>query len=261
MQSTGGSHDPPDCLLAQPVPKANQLARTTLEMLLAWHPGPLYTSHEALLLDYERCLLAWDPADQENLYGGSAHFLWIGERTRQLDGAHIAFAGLLANPIGVKIGSEVTPGRVVDYCEQLNPHGRPGRLTLISRMGASRIRDVLAPIVECVTAAGHQVIWQCDPMHGNTKESVTGYKTRHVDDIIAEIDGFFDVHRTLATIPGGVDLEFTGDQVTECLGGRQGIAEHVLSERYESTCDPRLNAQQSMEIAHHIAELLRGLEE
>jgi 3-deoxy-7-phosphoheptulonate synthase len=196
VQSTGGSHDPPDCLLAQPVPKANQLARTTLEMLLAWHPGPLYTSHEALLLDYERCLLAWDPADQESLYGGSAHFLWIGERTRQLDGAHIAFAGLLANPIGVKIGSEVTPGRVVDYCEQLNPHGRPGRLTLISRMGASRIRDVLAPIVECVTAAGHQVIWQCDPMHGNTKESVTGYKTRHVDDIIAEIDGFFDVHRT-----------------------------------------------------------------
>ncbi|MEU7384796.1 MULTISPECIES: class II 3-deoxy-7-phosphoheptulonate synthase [unclassified Streptomyces] len=221
------------------------------------HATEIFASHEALLLDYERALLRLDSrGDQPKLYGLSTHFLWIGERTRQLDGAHIAFAELLANPIGLKIGPTTTPELAAEYVERLDPHNQPGRLTLTTRMGSTKIRDILPPIVEKVTASGHQVIWQCDPMHGNTHESPTGYKTRHFHRIVDEVWGFFEVHRRLGTHPGGIHVELTGEDVTECLGGAQGISDTDLAGRYETACDPRLNAQQSIELAFLIAEML-----
>ncbi|APU16967.1 MULTISPECIES: class II 3-deoxy-7-phosphoheptulonate synthase [Actinoalloteichus] len=215
----------------------------------------LFASHEALLLDYERALLRLDDG---KLYDLSSHFLWIGDRTRQLDGAHIALAELLANPIGLKIGPTTTPELAVEYVERLNPEGIPGRLTLISRMGNAKVRDILPPIVEKVTASGHKVIWQCDPMHGNTHESSTGYKTRHFDRIVDEVQGFFEVHRGLGTHPGGIHIELTGEDVTECLGGAQDITDSDLAGRYETACDPRLNTQQSLELAFLVAEMLRA---
>jgi 3-deoxy-7-phosphoheptulonate synthase len=224
------------------------------------HSVEYYASHEALLLDYERAMLRLDvrePATPK-LYNLSAHFLWIGERTRQLDGAHVAFAELLANPIGVKIGPSTTPEQAVEYVERLDPHGIPGRLTVVSRMGNSKIRDLLPPIVEKVTASGHKVVWQCDPMHGNTVESTSGYKTRHFDRIVDEVQGFFEVHHGLGTHPGGLHVEITGEDVTECLGGAQDISDADLHGRYETACDPRLNTQQSLELAFLVAEMLRG---
>ncbi|WP_137813489.1 class II 3-deoxy-7-phosphoheptulonate synthase [Gandjariella thermophila] len=223
------------------------------------HTVEIFASHEALLLDYERALLRLDTNGPEpKLYDLSSHFLWIGERTRQLDGAHVAFAELLANPIGLKIGPTTTPEQAVEYVERLDPHKVPGRLTLISRMGNGKVRDVLPPIVEKVTASGHQVIWQCDPMHGNTHESSTGYKTRHFDRIVDEVQGFFEVHRRLGTHPGGIHVELTGEDVTECLGGAQDISDTDLAGRYETACDPRLNTQQSLELAFLVAEMLRS---
>jgi 3-deoxy-7-phosphoheptulonate synthase len=223
------------------------------------HAVEFYASHEALLLDYERSMLRLD-LDRDNpvLYDLSAHFLWIGERTRQLDGAHVAFAELLSNPIGLKIGPTTTPEQAVEYVERLDPRNEPGRLTLISRMGNGKIRDALPPIVEKVTASGHKVIWQCDPMHGNTHESTTGYKTRHFDRIVDEVQGFFEVHGALGTHPGGIHVEVTGEDVTECLGGAQEISDTDLAGRYETACDPRLNTQQSLELAFLVAEMLRG---
>ncbi len=185
-----------------------------------------------------------------------AHFLWIGERTRGLGDAHLAVAELLANPVGVKIGPGTTPEQAVEYVRRLDPHGTPGRLTLISRMGHARVREVLPPIVEKVTATGHQVVWQCDPMHGNSRTAADGRKTRRFDDIVAEISGFFEIHRALGTHPGGLHLEATGEDVTECLGGPSGLGEDDLSARYRTACDPRLNAEQSMELAFIVAELL-----
>ncbi len=224
------------------------------------HSVEFYASHEALLMDYERAMLRLDRRDPENprLYDLSAHFLWIGERTRQLDGAHIAFAELLANPIGLKIGPSTTPELAVEYVERLDPGNHPGRLTLVSRMGNGRVRDVLPAIVEKVEASGHKVIWQCDPMHGNTVESTSGYKTRHFDRIVDEVQGFFEVHGSLGTHPGGIHVEVTGEDVTECLGGAQEISDADLSGRYETACDPRLNTQQALELAFLIAEMLRG---
>ena len=223
------------------------------------HSVEFYASHEALLIDYERAMLRLDTTRPEpRLYDLSAHFLWIGERTRQLDGAHIAFAELLANPIGLKIGPTTTPELAVEYVERLDPHATPGRLTLVSRMGNGRVRDVLPAIVEKVEASGHKVIWQCDPMHGNTHESTTGYKTRHFDRIVDEVQGFFEVHRGLGTHPGGIHVEVTGEDVTECLGGAQEISDADLAGRYETACDPRLNTQQSLELAFLVAEMLRG---
>ncbi|MGH3751213.1 MAG: class II 3-deoxy-7-phosphoheptulonate synthase [Pseudonocardiaceae bacterium] len=222
------------------------------------HSTEIYASHEALVLDYERAMLRLDnTADEPKLYDLSAHFLWVGERTRALDGAHIAFAELLANPIGLKLGPSTTPDEAVEYVQRLDPHGVPGRLTLISRMGSQRVRDVLPGIVQKVTAAGHQVIWQCDPMHGNTIESSTGYKTRHFDWVVDEVQGFFEVHRALGTYPGGIHVELTGEDVTECLGGAQAISDADLSGRYETACDPRLNTQQALELAFLVAEMLR----
>ena len=160
-------------------------------------------------------------SDHPKLYDLSAHFLWIGDRTRQLDGAHIAFAELVSNPIGLKIGPSTTPEMAVEYVERLDPTNKPGRLTLISRMGNGKVRDLLPAIIEKVQATGHQVIWQCDPMHGNTHEASTGYKTRHFDRIVDEVQGFFEVHNGLGTHPGGIHVELTGENVTECLGGAQ----------------------------------------
>jgi 3-deoxy-7-phosphoheptulonate synthase len=223
------------------------------------HSVEFYASHEALLVDYERAMLRLDRSRPDaRLYDLSAHFLWIGERTRQLDGAHIALAELLSNPIGLKIGPTTTPELAVEYVERLDPHGTPGRLTLISRMGNGKVRDVLPAIVEKVEASGHKVIWQCDPMHGNTVESTSGYKTRHFDRIVDEVQGFFEVHRALGTHPGGIHVEVTGEDVTECLGGAQDISDADLAGRYETACDPRLNTQQSLELAFLVAEMLRG---
>ncbi|MFI1104076.1 3-deoxy-7-phosphoheptulonate synthase [Streptomyces melanogenes] len=214
----------------------------------------LFTSHEALLLDYERSMLRVRGGRQP--YDLSAHFLWIGERTRQLDGAHLAFAELLANPIGVKIGPTTTPEQAVAYVERLDPHGEPGRLTLISRMGSTEVRRVLPPIVEKVTASGHAVVWQCDPMHGNTVQSRDGYKTRHFDRVLDEIRGFAEVHRTLGTHPGGLHVELTGADVTECLGGPQHLSPTDLPHRYTTACDPRLNRTQAIELASLAGEML-----
>jgi 3-deoxy-7-phosphoheptulonate synthase len=220
----------------------------------------IYASHEALVLDYERAMLRMAEGEDgagPQLYDLSAHTVWIGERTRQLDGAHIAFAEVIANPIGVKLGPTMTPELAVEYVERLDPHNKPGRLTMVSRLGNNKVRDVLPPIIEKVQATGHQVIWQCDPMHGNTHESSTGFKTRHFDRIVDEVQGFFEVHRALGTHPGGIHVEITGENVTECLGGAQDISDSDLAGRYETACDPRLNTQQSLELAFLVAEMLR----
>ncbi|OQO92137.1 class II 3-deoxy-7-phosphoheptulonate synthase [Saccharomonospora piscinae] len=224
------------------------------------HTTEIFASHEALLLDYERAMLRLDdPADDApSLYNLSSHFLWIGERTRQLDGAHLAFAELVSNPIGVKIGPTTTPEQALEYVERLDPRNEPGRLTMISRMGNGKVREVLPAIVEKVESSGHKVIWQCDPMHGNTHESSNGYKTRHFDRIVDEVQGFFEVHRKLGSYPGGIHIELTGEDVTECLGGAQDISDLDLSGRYETACDPRLNTQQSLELAFLVAEMLRA---
>ncbi|KGI68767.1 3-deoxy-7-phosphoheptulonate synthase class II [Mycolicibacterium rufum] len=219
----------------------------------------IYASHEALVLDYERAMLRMDTESPTGpkLYDLSAHYVWIGERTRQLDGAHVAFAEVIANPIGIKIGPTTSPELAVEYVERLDPNNEPGRLTLVSRMGNGKVRDVLPAIIEKVQASGHHVIWQCDPMHGNTHESSTGYKTRHFDRIVDEVQGFFEVHHALGTHPGGIHVEITGENVTECLGGAQDISDTDLAGRYETACDPRLNTQQSLELAFLVAEMLR----
>jgi 3-deoxy-D-arabino-heptulosonate 7-phosphate (DAHP) synthase class II len=217
----------------------------------------VYTSHEALLIDYERALLrVANSPNEARLFGLSGHFLWIGERTRQLEGAHLGLAKIIANPVGVKLGPNTTREQVVRYAEFLNPDRLPGRLTLMSRLGNERVRDVLPGLITAVAASGHQVIWQCDPMHGNTRQTVDGRKTRDFDRIVDEICGFFEVHRALGTSPGGLHLEFTGDDVTECVGGAQCLRESDLHRRYESACDPRLNAHQALEVAVLTAELL-----
>ncbi|WP_030325682.1 class II 3-deoxy-7-phosphoheptulonate synthase [Streptomyces sp. NRRL B-3229] len=226
----------------------------------ALHSTEIYASHEALLLEYEQGLLRWaaGASGEPRLYGLSSHMLWIGERTRRLDGAHIALAALLANPIGLKLGPGTSPEQAVEYVERLDPDNVPGRLTLISRMGSSKVRDVLPAIVEKVEASGHRVVWQCDPMHGNTYEAASGYKTREFDRILDEVKGFFEVHRALGSHPGGLHIELTGDDVTECLGGAEQIDEQALALRYESSCDPRLNPNQSVELAFLVAEMLRS---
>jgi len=215
----------------------------------------LYNSHEALILEYDRALCRME---EGRAYDLSAHFVWVGERTRQRGGAHLEFVSQLANPIGVKLGPAVTPDETVELVERLDPDNSPGRLTLISRMGNGRVRDVLPPIIEKVRATGHQVVWQCDPMHGNTHETASGYKTRHFDRIVDEVMGFFEVHLELGTHPGGIHVELTGEAVTECLGGAQEISDADLAGRYETACDPRLNTGQSLELAFLVAEMLRG---
>lgn len=220
----------------------------------------IYASHEALLVDYERAMLrlAVDEDGETKLYDLSAHQLWIGERTRGIEDFHVNFAALIANPIGIKIGPTVTPEEAVAYAEKLNPNRIPGRLTMVARMGHDKVRTVLPPIVQAVEGAGHKVIWQSDPMHGNTFTASNGYKTRHFDKVIDEVQGFFEVHRQLGTHPGGIHIELTGEDVTECLGGAWDITDLDLPGRYESACDPRLNTQQSLELAFLVAEMLRN---
>ncbi len=217
----------------------------------------LWTSHEALILGYEEALTRQDSITGD-WYDCSAHLLWIGERTRQLDGAHVEFLRGVENPLGCKVGPTATPDEVLALCEALNPTRRPGRLTLISRMGADTIATALPPLLEAVRDAGHPVVWACDPMHGNTFTAPNGRKTRHFDAVLAEIVGFFDAHRGAGTWPGGVHVELTGDDVTECLGGEIDIAHDDLDTRYETMCDPRLNARQGLDLAFRVAELLRG---
>lgn len=215
-----------------------------------------YSSHEALILEYEKALTRIDSRTGD-AYDVSAHFLWVGERTRQPDGAHLDFAAKIKNPIGVKIGPKTSPQEVLDLIARLNPMQEPGRLTFITRMGASQIRTVLPPIVKAVTESGAKVLWVCDPMHGNTYEAPSGYKTRKFDDVMDEVRGFFEVHKALGTHPGGIHIELTGDDVTECVGGGEEISYDDLATRYETACDPRLNHTQSLELAFLVAEMLR----
>ncbi|ERS47284.1 MULTISPECIES: class II 3-deoxy-7-phosphoheptulonate synthase [Corynebacterium] len=220
----------------------------------------IYCSHEALLKDYERSMLrlGLDNNGDTKLYDLSAHQVWIGERTRGIEDFHVNFAAMIGNPVGIKLGPGVTPEQAVEYAERLDPNREPGRLTMISRMGHDKVRSVLPAIVKAVEDSGHKVVWQSDPMHGNTFTASNGYKTRHFDKIVDEVQGFFEVHRELGTHPGGVHLEFTGEDVTECLGGAEDITDVDLPGRYESAVDPRLNTQQSLELSFLIAEMLRN---
>ena len=220
------------------------------------HTVDVSTSHEALILGYEEALTRQDSLTGD-WYDCSAHMLWIGERTRQLDGAHVHFLSGVGNPIGCKIGPTVTPDEVIALCEALNPDRIPGRLTLITRMGADSIGSALPPLLAAVRDSGHPVAWACDPMHGNTFTAPSGRKTRHFDAVLAEIAGFFAAHRSVGTWPGGVHIELTGDDVTECLGGAEEILDADLDTRYETMCDPRLNARQSLDLAFRVAELLQ----
>ncbi|GAA0712759.1 3-deoxy-7-phosphoheptulonate synthase [Dactylosporangium roseum] len=235
----------------------SRAAMRLIRMLRRAGAAEIFASHECLLLDYERTMLR--PAGSDGrLYNLSSHFLWIGERTRELDGAHIAFAELMANPIGIKLGPTATAQQVLEYLERLDPHREPGRVTLITRLGHQHVEQVLPGLVETVAASGHQVVWQCDPMHGNTHESTTGFKTRHFDRILAEVRSFFAVHRALGTYPGGIHLELTGEPVTECVGGALHVSDHDLRGCYSTACDPRLNHRQVMELAVRIARILRS---
>ena len=220
-----------------------------------FHTVDFAASHEALLLEYEHALTRID--SRTGLpYDLSAHLLWIGDRTRQLDGAHVELLSRVRNPVAVKLGPSATPDEVVALADKLDPDREPGRLTFITRLGAARVRDVLPTLVEKVTAHGVQVAWVCDPMHGNTFETPGGYKTRRFDDVIDEVRGYFEVHRSLGTWPGGLHVELTGDDVTECVGGGGHLMEADLGVRYETACDPRLNRMQSLELAFLVAEML-----
>jgi 3-deoxy-7-phosphoheptulonate synthase len=185
--------------------------------------------------------------------------LWVGERTRAADGAHAEFFAGVGNPLGCKLGPSATVAEVLDLCQRLDPDRTPGRLTLICRMGAGRVTEALPPLVQAVTDAGHPVVWACDPMHANAFRTRSGFKTRRFEDIMAEIGAFFAVCRDCGAWPGGVHLEFTGEDVTECLGGAEAVLEDQLSVRYHTLCDPRLNARQSLDLAFRLAELMRSV--
>jgi 3-deoxy-7-phosphoheptulonate synthase len=215
-----------------------------------------YASHEALIIEYEKALTRIDSRTQLP-YDVSGHFIWIGERTRQLDGAHVDFASKVRNPIGIKLGPKSTVEDALALIAKLNPDNEPGRITFITRMGAGTIRQALPALVDGVTKSGAQVLWVCDPMHGNTFESKNGYKTRNFEDVLDEVRGFFEVHKKLGTHPGGIHIELTGDDVTECLGGGNQVSEKDLESRYETACDPRLNHSQSLELSFLVAEMLR----
>ena len=217
-----------------------------------------YVSHEALLLDYERPLVRIDSRTGAP-YGTSGHMLLIGERTRDLDGAHVEFLSHLRNPIGVKLGPTATVDDALRLIDKLDPEREPGRLTFISRMGAEKIRDTLPPLLAGVRDAGATPLWVTDPMHGNGITTATGYKTRRFDDVMNELLGFFEAHREVGTVPGGIHVGLTGDDVTECLGGSENIDEASLATRYESVCDPRLNHMQSLELAFQVAQELKSL--
>ncbi|MGH3770741.1 MAG: 3-deoxy-7-phosphoheptulonate synthase [Pseudonocardiaceae bacterium] len=243
------------------MPDPTRLLRTyhasavTLNMIRAFTAEQFFVSHEGLLLDYEAALTRVDPISGR-AYATSGHLLWIGERTRDLDGAHVEYFSTINNPIAVKIGPSTTPEILLQLIERLNPRQEPGRLTLITRIGAIKVRDVLPALIEEVTAAGARVGWVCDPMHGNTISAPSGHKTRRFADILDEVSGFFEVHRALGTTPGGVHIELTGNDVTECVGGRARVSFEDLGSRYESVCDPRLNRDQSLELGFRLGKIL-----
>ncbi|MEN9506806.1 MAG: hypothetical protein RI958_2732 [Actinomycetota bacterium] len=217
----------------------------------------VYTSHEALLLGYEEALTRQDSLTGA-WYDCSAHMLWIGERTRDLEGAHVEFLRGVGNPIGCKIGPTTPTDYVIELCERLNPSHIPGRLTLITRMGAGKIEAALPPILRAVRDSGHPVVWACDPMHGNTYTSPSGHKTRDFTEICAEIDGFVRAHHSEGTWPGGIHVELTGDNVTECIGGTDNILDSQLVDRYQTVCDPRLNGRQGLDLAFHVAQSIQS---
>ncbi len=220
------------------------------------HEVDFYTSHEALLLEYEEVLTRRDSLTGD-WYDCSAHLLWIGHRTHQLDGAHVEFLAGVHNPIALKLGPDVTSDTAVELCRRLDPAREPGRLTLVSRMGADHVREHLPALLRAVQRAGHPVVWACDPMHGNTFVHESGYKTRHFDAVMHEVEQFFACCREEGVWPGGVCVELTGDNVTECLGGGDEVRGEDLEHRYETLCDPRLNARQSLDLAFRLAELVR----
>jgi 3-deoxy-7-phosphoheptulonate synthase len=220
------------------------------------HEVDFFTSHEGLLLDYEEGLTRRDSLTGD-WYDCSAHLLWIGERTRQLDGAHVEFFSGVHNPLAVKLGPTVTAAEAIELCEKLNPNRVPGRLTFVARMGAGDVRELLPPLLRAVADEGHPVVWACDPMHANTIRTAGGLKTRRFDAVMDEIEGFFEACREASVRPGGVHLEFTGEDVTECLGGADDVLEEQLSTRYETLCDPRLNGRQSLDLAFRLAELMQ----
>ena len=221
------------------------------------HEVDVFTSHEALILGYEEALTRQDSLTGQ-WYDCSAHMLWIGERTRQLDGAHVEFLRGVGNPIGCKVGPTTSPEWVLELCQALNPARIPGRLTLISRMGADKVEDSLRPLLRAVKEADHPVVWACDPMHGNTITAPNGRKTRHFEDIVNEIAGFVRAHKAEGTWPGGIHVELTGENVTECTGGTDDITHDNLNDRYETICDPRLNGRQGLDLAFRVAELIRS---
>jgi 3-deoxy-7-phosphoheptulonate synthase len=214
-----------------------------------------YTSHEALILPYEQALTRRDSLTGD-WYDCSAHMLWIGDRTRQLGGAHVEFLRGVANPLGMKVGPSIEVDELRRLVEVLNPDNVPGRLTLIARMGHEKVSELLPPLIEALRDDGAEVLWTCDPMHGNTFVASGGQKTRRFDDVLAETSQFFAVHQALGTWPGGLHIELTGDNVTECLGGGSRLDEGDLELNYTSICDPRLNATQSLDMAFHVAEFL-----
>jgi 3-deoxy-7-phosphoheptulonate synthase len=214
-----------------------------------------FTSHEALLLGYEEALTRQDSTTGD-WYDCSAHMLWIGERTRQVNNAHVEFFRGVLNPIGVKLGPDYDLDNVKKLLAKLNPENEPGRLTLITRFGADKVEKSLPPLIKTIKAEGATVVWSCDPMHGNTYTAETGHKTRSFDKIMEEIRSFFEIHWAEKTIPGGVHFELTGEDVTECTGGGRNIQD--LNLNYQTNCDPRLNAEQSLELAFQIAEMIRG---
>ena len=233
-----------------------QACRLPLDEVEEFSEASFFTSHEALLLGYESSLTRFDEFD-EKYYACAAHMLWIGDRTRNPDEAHVEFLRGVANPIGCKVGPSTTVDGLLKLIDILNPENEAGRLTLISRMGAGKVDELLSPLVRAVKDAGKTVVWACDPMHGNTIKSPNGYKTRKFNDILSEVRHFFEVHKAEGTIAGGVHFEMTGQDVTECLGGAQAISELNLSDRYHTHCDPRLNASQSLELAFLIAETIK----
>ena len=215
-----------------------------------------FTSHEALLLNYEQAMTRIDSTTGD-WYDTSAHLLWVGDRTRQPDGAHVDFLRGVGNPLGIKAGPTTEADQLLRNIDILNPDNEPGRLTVIARFGGDRVEDLLSPLIRAVEREGRKVVWACDPMHGNTVKSANGYKTRHFDRILREVRGFFAVHKAEGTHAGGVHFELTGQDVTECVGGAHAITEATLADRYHTHCDPRLNAEQALELAFLIAEALK----
>ncbi|WP_327355111.1 class II 3-deoxy-7-phosphoheptulonate synthase [Streptomyces sp. NBC_01304] len=246
--------------IAAGIERALHFMRATGASPQDFDDSEFFVSHEGLLLDYESPLTRQDPRTGRS-YATSGHMLWIGERTRQLDGAHVEYFSRISNPIGVKLGPSTTPDDALRLIDRLDPEREPGRLTFVVRLGVDKVGEVLPGLVEKVTASGAPVAWVCDPMHGNTVEAPSGHKTRRFDDILGEVRGFFEVHRSLGTHAGGIHVELTGDDVTECVGGGHDLGlpdlfERYLFERYESTCDPRLNRSQSLDLAFLIADFL-----